>query len=100
MMFQDPAWDYKKFNFDGDMKKVDDKMGPVFNAVDPNLEKFRSRGGKLVMYHGWSDAAISPVNSVNYCNSVVAKMGKQARRASSSNCIWCRGCSIAVAVRG
>ena len=77
MMFQDPAWDYKKFNFDGDMKKVDDKMGPVFNAVDPNLEKFKSRGGKLVMYHGWSDAAISPVNSVNYYNSVVAKMGKK-----------------------
>jgi hypothetical protein len=77
MMFQDPAWDYKKFNFDSDMRATDDKMGPIFNATDPNLDKFKSRGAKLIMYHGWSDAAISPVNSVNYYNSVVAKMGKK-----------------------
>jgi feruloyl esterase len=79
MMFQDPAWDYTKFNFDHDVRSTDDKMGPILNATDANLEKFKKRGGKLIMYHGWSDAAISPVNSVNYYNSVVGKMGhKQA----------------------
>jgi feruloyl esterase len=77
MMFQDPAWDYKKFNFDRDMKSTDDKMGPIFNATDANLEKFNKRGGKLIIYHGWSDAAISPVNSVNYYNTVVGKMGRK-----------------------
>ena len=77
MMFQDPAWDYKKFNFDHDMKSTDDKMGPMFNATDANLAKFKGRGGKLIIYHGWSDAAISPINSVNYYNSVVGKMGRK-----------------------
>jgi feruloyl esterase len=77
MMFQDPAWDYKKFDFDRDMKSTDDKMGPIFNATDANLDKFKKRGGKLIIYHGWSDAAISPLNTVNYYNSVVGKMGRK-----------------------
>jgi len=77
MMFQNPAWDYKKFDFDRDMKSTDDKMGPLFNATDANLEKFEKRGGKLILYHGWSDAAISPLNSVNYYNSVVEKLGRK-----------------------
>ena len=36
---------------------------------------FKKRGGKLIMYHGWSDAAISPVNAIHYYDSVVKKMG-------------------------
>ena len=50
-------------------------MGPVLNATDPDLSAFQSRGGKLIIYHGWSDAAIAPVNAINYYNAAVAKSG-------------------------
>ena len=40
------------------------------NAIDPNLKNFFAHGGKLLIYHGWNDQLISPVNSVNYYNSV------------------------------
>ena len=79
MVFDDPAWDYHKFDPDRDTQTADEKSAPVLNATDPDLTRFRARGGKLILYHGWSDAAIAPRNAINYYDSVVAKMGaKQA----------------------
>ncbi len=79
MLAQDASWDFHKMNFDGDMKIADDKGAQIFNAADPNMKAFKDRGGKLVLYHGWSDAAIPPVNTIQYYESVVKKMGtKQA----------------------
>jgi feruloyl esterase len=77
MIFQDHSWDFRKMNFDGDMKVADDKGARIFNATDPNLKGFKDRGGKLLLYHGWSDAAIPPTNTIHYYESVVQKMGPQ-----------------------
>ena len=43
MVFQDPKWDYRTFDFDKDMKTADDKIGPVINSIDPDLSKFKAR---------------------------------------------------------
>jgi feruloyl esterase len=75
MVAQDPSWDYRKMNLDRDMKKADDMGAQLFNATDPNLKAFKDRGGKLLLYHGWADAALQPVNTINYYQSVVLKMG-------------------------
>jgi hypothetical protein len=42
---------------------------------NPNLSAFRKRGGKLVMWHGWSDQLINANGSVDYYNRVIDKMG-------------------------
>jgi feruloyl esterase len=55
---------------------VDDKVGRIFNAVDPDLRAFRANGGKLIQYHGWSDPDIPPGNSINYYESVVRRGGR------------------------
>ena len=75
IVFQNPAWDFRTFNFDRDMKIADDKSARMFNAVDPNLKAFKDHGGKLLIYHGWSDTAIAPTNAIMYYESVIAKMG-------------------------
>jgi hypothetical protein len=75
MLYNDPAWDFRKFNVDHDLKLGDDSLARTLNATDPDLKKFKDRGGKLILYHGWSDAAIPPVNTINYYHSVVSKMG-------------------------
>ena len=75
MVFGDPAWDFRTFNFDTGMKALDEKYAVTFNAASADLKAFEKRGGKLIIYHGWSDAAIPPVNSVNYYNNVVETVG-------------------------
>src|SRR5450755_3881678 len=75
MVYNNAAWDWRTFTVDRDMQTADEKLAPVMNATDPDLKKFKARGGKLILYHGWSDAAIPPVNAIRYYESVVTKMG-------------------------
>ena len=75
MVFDKPDWDFKTFNFDADLKTDDEKQARNLNSTDPNLKPFRANGGKLILYHGWNDPAISPLNSIDYLHSVQAKMG-------------------------
>jgi len=77
MVFDDPAWNFRTFNFDADLNLTDKKVGPILNATNPKLTDFEARGGKLILYHGWSDSAIPPLNTVNYYQSVVAAMGRE-----------------------
>jgi feruloyl esterase len=81
MVFDNPSWDLNTFDFDRDMKITEDKSARLFNATQPNLKAFEDRGGKLFIYHGWSDTAIAPENAIDYYESVVAKMG--AKQAAS-----------------
>ena len=80
MMFGDAAWDYHAFDAGRDTKATDEKLAGILNATDPDLSRFRARGGKLILYHGWSDAAIAPRNAINYYQSVAVKMGASDAR--------------------
>jgi Tannase and feruloyl esterase len=75
MVFENAKWDPKSFNFDSDVKFMDDKLGETLNSMNPNLRAFKSHGGKLIQYHGWSDAAIPALGSIGYFESVQKTMG-------------------------
>ncbi len=51
-------------------------LGRILNATNPDLTAFEARGGKLILFHGWSDPGIPPLVTVNYYESVVARMGR------------------------
>jgi feruloyl esterase len=72
VVFKDETWNPKALNYDVDLVTTD-KTPTGLNAVDADLSKFTARGGKLLMYHGWSDPGIPPENSVNYYQSVLKK---------------------------
>ena len=78
MVFDNPDWQFRTFDIDRDTKAADDKMAGILNSNNPDLTAFRNRGGKLILYHGWSDAAIAPQNAIDYVDSVSAKMGAGA----------------------
>lgn len=75
MVFNDPRWDFHKFDVDRDTKIADKKTAGILNANDPDLSRFKAHGGKLILYHGWSDAAIAPTATVHYYQQIIAKMG-------------------------
>ena len=76
-VFDNPSWDYHTFKLPVDLKRAEERAGKALDATDPNLSAFRGRGGKLILYHGWSDAAIPPANTIQYYESVMAKMGAE-----------------------
>lgn len=73
--YNDAKWDWRTFDVNKDLPIVDQKVGAIVNAVNPDLSKFKARGGKLLMYHGWNDTAISPGNAIDYYTSVQKRMG-------------------------
>ena len=80
MVFDDASWPFLSFDAVRDTKIADSKMAGALNATDPDLSAFRKRGGKLILFHGWSDAAIPPVSTINYYHSVVEKAGSREAR--------------------
>jgi feruloyl esterase len=77
LVFGDSTWDWRSFDLANPRIRqawldADRKFTPILAATDPNLRAFRERGGKLIQYHGWNDQLITPQNSVDYYESVVA----------------------------
>ncbi len=71
-VFDDPNWDYSKYDLS--TWKKDTALAATFlNATDPNLETFKAKGGKLILWHGWADAALTPLASVRYHEEVYAR---------------------------
>jgi hypothetical protein len=84
-VFEQAHWDFRTLNFDTDVEFGDAKAGVVLNATNPDLRSFRANGGKLIQFHGWADAAISPLSSIEYYESVRMFLSRfpDARRANA-----------------
>ena len=76
--FQNDRYDWRTFDLDRDMPMINSKVGFV-DAVDPDLSKFKARGGKLLLYAGWGDTTITPENTVLYYDNLKKKMGPAGR---------------------
>jgi feruloyl esterase len=77
MVYGKADWDFRSAKIDDALKMAYEKTGDSLDAMNPDLKPFLSRG-KLIMYHGWNDPGISPLNSVNYYDDVVAAVGSQS----------------------
>jgi len=78
MVYSNKDWDFKKANVDDALKLGYKKTGDAMDAINPDLKAFLAHGGKLVLYHGWNDPAISAINSIDYYENVVAAVGTES----------------------
>jgi len=63
------------FHFDEATFKAIEPMREIYDAADPDLSGLAKAGGKLIMWHGWADSAIPPLNTVAYFDAVREMMG-------------------------
>ncbi|HEU0184773.1 MAG TPA: tannase/feruloyl esterase family alpha/beta hydrolase [Blastocatellia bacterium] len=70
----DPNYDIKSFNFETDIQKLR-AISDIIDAKNPDLSRFKARGGKIVMYFGWADPALNPLMGVDYYEKVSARFG-------------------------
>jgi feruloyl esterase len=80
MVYEDSNWDFREWDFATGLPYTEKKLAGILDAVDPNLKAFRAHDGKLLLYQGWSDPAVAPLNAVNYYKSVVAALTGKDRR--------------------
>jgi Tannase and feruloyl esterase len=76
-VFNSPAYHSLSFDFN-DPEQIAQLAAAIGlkggNATNPDLSQFFGAGGKLILYHGWSDPAVSPLETVKYYGDVAAEL--------------------------
>jgi feruloyl esterase len=70
----DPAYDWSTFDLDKDPQRLEGARA-ILDATNPDLSRFRARGGKILMYFGWADPALNPMMGLKYYDQVTQTMG-------------------------
>jgi feruloyl esterase len=77
-VFSNPAYDSMTFDFDRDPRALRE-TGRFLNATDTDLSSFRKSGGKLLLWHGWSDHALMAERTIQYYEDVVERLDGRAK---------------------
>jgi feruloyl esterase len=76
LVYQDPTWNPASFDLDRDYAQAQARLSSVLVSSNADLRPFARRGGRLILYHGWSDSGPSPLNSIRYFEQVQQKVGR------------------------
>jgi feruloyl esterase len=93
LIFNNADWDYSKYDFAGFTN--DTRLAASFlNATSPDLDAFKARKGKLILWHGWADPALPAQATVDYYRQVQARDPRAAdycRLFVVPGCLHCGG---------
>ena len=77
---RDPKYDPMKFNPREWQQRIA-AVASIMDVTDVSLDKFRAKGGKIIMTHGTADDFITPYNSIEYYKRQLANFGQQRLRS-------------------
>jgi feruloyl esterase len=81
-LLQDPQWDWTTLTppgFEGLWRQSVEEFGAVIGTDDPDLSRFRDRGGKVIILHGLADQLIPAQGTIDYFNRLLRQMGGSER---------------------
>ena len=76
-VYFDPQWDWRTLDYGNFLQFFKDtvaQVGPMMGSDNPDLAPFRDSGGKLVLWHGWSDQLIVATGTVDYYERVAKEL--------------------------
>jgi feruloyl esterase len=85
MVFKDPSWDYRTFDFDADIAYAVNNFGHIVNATSPDLRAFEKNGGKILHYHSYRSTTHTAPKSIEYYEEVAAFMNHRRRGELKAN---------------
>ena len=71
---RDAKWDVMSFDLEKDLA-LTLKNASFIEASNPDLSKFKARGGKLLLWHGWADPGPAPENTIDYYSAAAKAAG-------------------------
>jgi feruloyl esterase len=77
-LMQNPQWDYMGLtpaSYEQYLDQSVEEFSAVLSTDNPDLSAFRGRGGKIILWHGWSDRLIYPEGTIDYYQRVQKQMG-------------------------
>ncbi len=72
MVFDDPEWSYADYDF-STWARDTRHIGELLNATDTDLTPFKVAGGKLILWNGWADPALTPLGTIKYYEGVQSR---------------------------
>ncbi|MDH7798691.1 MULTISPECIES: tannase/feruloyl esterase family alpha/beta hydrolase [unclassified Beijerinckia] len=73
-----PTFSYRDFTWDKDVAAMESQVA-LFDVMPPrtapDLANFQKAGGKLIVYHGWADAGVPAVGTLDYYAQVHTRQG-------------------------
>lgn len=73
---EDPGanWSPMDFDFETDPGRMS-VSSEAYNGDNPDISAFRSAGGKMIVYHGWADAIVTPYKTVDWYDQAATAAG-------------------------
>lgn len=78
---KDPTWSFRLPNIAADIERAVRMDNGLMASVNFDLKPFFERGGKLLMWHGWSDPQVPAEHSTIFFNNVKRTVGADAERS-------------------
>lgn len=72
LIFNNPSWDYSKYDFKNFFEETR-YASSYLDATSTDYSDFKKHKGKMILYHGWNDPALSALTTVQHYDEAMKK---------------------------